>query len=176
MRRTLLFTLLSAIIVLVTSISSVAAQPEVLGRTPTVTRLVVLFSHLEEELSKAVGKHDLPAVSGLLGKDFEMRVNAMPGKPVPRSAWIRQSFAAPKWSRGVAQMAVHDFGNVAVASFLWKITPANSAVAHTVFIVDVWKQQGRTWKLAVRYAGPAARRHYPPPGAPTNRPAFEKKE
>jgi hypothetical protein len=53
-------------------------------------------------------------------------------------------------------MAVHDVGGgTAVVSFL-EITGGTGAQAvdARVFIVDVWKQLGASWKLAIRYASP----------------------
>jgi ketosteroid isomerase-like protein len=176
MRRTLVLTLLSAVTVSMMSLSAVASSGDGVGRIPTVTRLVRVFFEVEGRLGEAVEKRDMPAVSKLLSDDFEMRVGAMPGTPIPRAAWIQQSFAEPKSSPDMEQMAVHDFGKIAIVSFLWKLKVAESKMVRDVFIVDTWRQEAGAWKLAVRYAGPAAQGDYPIPGVPIIKPAFEKKE
>jgi ketosteroid isomerase-like protein len=176
MRRNLLLTLLWAVTVPLMSLSATASSGGGIGRTPTVTRLVHEFFQLEDRLGEAVEKRDMPAVSKVLGDDFEMRVDTMPGNPVPRAAWIKQSFAEPESSSAMEQMAVHGFGKIAIVSFLWKIKAAKSQVVRDVFIVDTWRQEAGAWKLAVRYAAPAAQGDYPVPGVPIIEPAFEKKE
>jgi len=153
-----------------------ATASEGIGRIPTVTRLVRLFSELEDHLIEAVGKRDTQAVSKLLADDFEMRVGAMPGNPIPRAAWIRQSFAEPKSSSVPTQMAVHDFGKMAVVSYARAIKAAKSETMRHIFIVDIWTKAAGDWKLAVRYAGPAGNDDFPIPGAAANTPPFEKKE
>jgi hypothetical protein len=34
-----------------------------------------------------------------------------------------------------------------------------------VFVVDIWRQSGPDWKLAIRYAAPAGTQDFPIPGA-----------
>lgn len=176
MQRTLLLTLVAAITGFIMNSSAAASQGAGISRIPTVTRLVVVFSHLEDKLSDAAQKHDKATVSHLLDQDFEMRVAAMPGRTIPRSTWIQQSFDEPKSSRRVEQMAVHQYGNIAIASFLWRITPTGPGAFRRIFVVDIWRQESGTWKLAVRYAGPAVKGPFPIPGAPADEPAMKKKE
>jgi hypothetical protein len=176
MRRTLFLTLLAATTVSMISMLALASSEDGVGRIPTVTRLVHIFFQLEGKLSKAVEKQDMPTASKLLSDDFEMRVSTKPGTPIPRAAWIQQSFAEPKSSRVMKQMAVHDFGKITIVSYLWKITDAKSKMGRDIFIVDTWRQEAGAWKLAVRYAGPAAQSDYPIPGVPIIESTFEKKE
>jgi len=160
----------------VTSLSVEASSSGSVGRIPTVTRLVHVFLELEGELNEALGKRDMQAVSKLLTDDFEMRVANMPGNPVPRAAWIRQSFKAPEASSLLEQMAVHDFGAIAIVSYLWSFTPAKSEVTREIFVVDTWRQDAGHWKLAVRYAAPGGLNDATIPGVASDAPAFEKKE
>jgi ketosteroid isomerase-like protein len=176
MRRILSLTLLAAITVSIMSMLAQASSEDGVGRIPTVTRLVHIFFQLEGKLSEAVEQRDMPTTSKLLSDDFEMRVSTMPGTPIPRAAWMHQSFAEPKSSLVMEQMAVHDFGKVAIVSYLWKITDAKSKMERDIFIVDTWWQEAGAWKLAVRYAGPAAQSDYPIPGVPIIESTFEKKE
>jgi ketosteroid isomerase-like protein len=52
-------------------------------------------------------------------------------------------------------MAVHEYGDLMVVSFLWKIdAPQKAGVAQNVFVVDTWKRNGDNWQVQVRYASP----------------------
>jgi hypothetical protein len=118
-------------------------------RIPTVTRLVQRFHQLEVALIDAVTKKDNSALNGLLTEDFELRAGAAPGLPVPRGQWIDHSFAARELPHPV-QMAVHEYGPVAVVSFL-----GEGGARGDVLIVDVWTNAGGQWKLSARYVAPA---------------------
>ena len=125
------------------------------GNVPTVTRLVKMFSELERGLTEKAQAKDAGALDALLDPSFEMRVGAAPGVPVPREAWIRdarKSTAAPR----IEQMAVHDFGDVAVVSFRERNLRAGAASrGRDRFVVDCWKRDGNGWKLVVRYVSDA---------------------
>ena len=135
----------------------VLAQPSPhSAAVPTVTRLVRMFSELERGLADKIRRKDASAVDALLDPSFEMRIGSAPGVPVPRDAWIRdarKSAAAPR----IEQMAVHDFGDVAVVSFR-EVSAASGARrrGHDRFVVDCWRRDGETWKLVVRYVSDAS--------------------
>ena len=175
MRKALLFMLLSTLGGCVISIPAALADANV-GRVPTVTRLVGIFSELEKNLAEAVARRDTKAVGKLLGKDFEMRVGDRPGNPIPRATWIQHSIAEPKSSSTLEQMAVHDYGRLTVVSFLWKLQETKSSSERDIFVIDIWMQGEDEWKLAVRYAAQTGTADSPIPGAVTVAPAFEKKE
>ncbi|HTL77109.1 MAG TPA: nuclear transport factor 2 family protein [Casimicrobiaceae bacterium] len=123
---------------------------------PTVTRLVKMFSDLERRLVEKTHAKDASALDALLDPSFEMRIGSAPGVPVPRDAWIRdarKSAAAPR----IEQMAVHDFGDLAVVSFR-EASAASGARrrGHDRFVVDCWRRDGETWKLVVRYVSDAS--------------------
>jgi hypothetical protein len=69
----------------------------------------------------------------------------------------------------VRGMAVHDYAAVAIASF------TQDGPAGTLFVVDVWRQQGSDWKLAVRYSSPAGAPAFPIPGVGAAEPEIPKK-
>src|SRR5262245_33301757 len=96
---------------------SAPAQDAAPGRVPTVTRLVKMFSELENTLGATLQRADAAGVDKLVAEDFELRVASMPGNPTPRAEWIRLSLGKASPYR-IEQMAVHDFGNVCVVSFL----------------------------------------------------------
>ena len=136
----------------------VLAQPvQQPTNVPTVTRLVKMFSDLERGLAEKARAKDASALDAMLDPSFEMRIGSAPGSPIPRDAWIQQTRAASHGASRIEQMAVHDFGDTAVVSFLEHSTDAaKRATAH--FIVDCWKRDGDAWKLAVRYASDASAR------------------
>ena len=126
-------------------------------RIPTVTRLVQVFSTLESELMVALQKGDSAVINQMLADDFELRSGAMPGTPMPRAEWLRNSHGQA--AMPIEQMAVHDYGTTAVVSFLGK-----RRARQDVFMVDTWSKSGDIWKLAVRYASPAGDRRFSIPG------------
>jgi isoaspartyl peptidase/L-asparaginase-like protein (Ntn-hydrolase superfamily) len=133
-----------------------AAQPATAtSRIPTVTRLVKIFSDLETRLAASVAARDVATIEQTLDADFEMRIGSMPGTPIPRADWIRQSIGTPG-EPSIDQMAVHDFGTVAVVSYRRAGNAAAGASAGgSLFVVDCWKRVGDGWKLATRYVSNA---------------------
>ena len=153
---------------------SFAAQNETASnRIPTVTRLVQLFTGLEATLSEAQSKGDAETLGNLLTDNFEMRIDASPGEPIPRAEWLKRVLEQRRAAQS-EQMAVHDYGDIAIVSFLLKseVTPKHSSA---IFIVDVWRKAGADWKLATRYAANASSSPQHIPGVPLKGQAFEKR-
>lgn len=141
------------------------------SRITTVTRLVKQFLELETALSAGLHGGNATAVEPLLADDFELRAAAAPGNPTPRAEWLRLALANPGPAVDIEQMAVHDYGEIAVVSFQWIPTgKGRRDVAKAITAVDVWRREPTGWKLAVRYAGPATRRDIVIPGASTEPP------
>src|SRR5512141_2655286 len=84
-----------------------AQQP---GRIMTLTRTMKVFSELENQLDDARRSHDNATLTKLLAANFEQRSGAAPSAPTPRAEWLAQSPATAQ----ISQMAVHEYGNVAV--------------------------------------------------------------
>ena len=135
------------------------------GRIPTVTRLVKLFTGLEMDVVAKTHAKDLSALDALLDPSFELRAGNAPGTPVPRDAWIRDARAAPRSPPRIAQMAVHDFGDVAIVSFR-ETAVAGAPGRSARQVVDCWKRDGAAWKLAVRYVSDASLRSAPAARSP----------
>ena len=150
------------------------------GRIPTVTRLVKLFTGLEMDVVAKTHAKDLSALDALLDPSFELRAGNAPGTPVPRDAWIRDVRAAsrspPRIEHNafekcveeaprIAQMAVHDFGDVAIVSFR-ETAVAGAPGRSARLVVDCWKRDGAAWKLAVRYVSDASLRSAPATRSP----------
>jgi len=120
-----------------------AAQPGGHG-TPVLSRLVQRFASLEGELADQAHSHNEAGLGKLLAADFEQRDATAPGRPLPRADWMRSALGKPIPGGEPSQMAVHDYGNVAVVSFL-------DAAQH-LYVVDVWSKTADTYALSVRYA------------------------
>ena len=132
-----------------------AQTPSPATRIPTVTRLVKVFSDLEAQLNAKLAARDTAAVERMLEADFEMRIASTPGAPIPRDAWVRQSLGTTG-EASIDQMAVHDFGSVAVVSFRQTGSGVQAAPARApIFVVDCWKPAEGGWKLATRYLSSA---------------------
>jgi hypothetical protein len=114
-------------------------------RVMTLTRTVKIFSELENQLDDARRSHDETTLGKLLAANFEQRSGAAPAQPTPRADWLAQ---APAAHREMSQMAVHEYGNVAVVSFV-------DAAQHA-FVVDVWNKADDHYALAVRYVSTAS--------------------
>jgi ketosteroid isomerase-like protein len=150
-----------------------AAPPRTI---PTVTRTVQLFSTLESDWLDAVHQRDGEALKKIVADEFELRSASVPGRPTARAEWQQQAFAAPPVDSTIEQMAVHEYGELAVVSFLWKIAaPKNSTVPATVFVVDTWKQMEGGWKAVARYAATVDGATKAVPGSDLATPAIHKK-
>ena len=76
-------------------------------------------------------------------------------RPLPRAEWLasrRVGEALP----ALSQMTVHDFGSLAVVSFISSVVSPPPSTSRDVFLVDVWRNEGGQWQLQVRYQAPAA--------------------
>ncbi len=126
------------------SAAGAATEAPAGARIASVTRQVQAFSQREHALADALRKSDRAALDHLVAIDFEQRDGAAPLQPVPREQWLAaNSGAAPE------QMAVHDYGETAVVSFVSNSRTAKAPAA--AFVVDVWRKKGEDWQLAVRY-------------------------
>jgi ketosteroid isomerase-like protein len=153
------------------------AQDRATGRIPTVTRLVRIISTLESELSAHARSGNQSALAQMLTDDFEMRIASNPGTPIPRDDWLREALAKPEPESRVEQMSVHEYGDIAVATFINRHEQAGSKKGSdgALFLVDVWKRSGDTWQLALRHAGPSGSSDFAPMGAGAKQPVIPKK-
>jgi hypothetical protein len=145
---------------LVTPAHSADTSSAPAGRIPTVTRLVKLFLDREEMLSAAMRAGDVASLERTLTDDFELRTGARAANPIPRADFLGDVARNRPTSSAASQMAVHDLGSIATVSFV-----QGDDSKRAIFVVDVWRQSGTDWKLAIRYAGPAGAPDFPIPGA-----------
>lgn len=133
---------------------------------PSPTRNVVTFTALEKNWIEAVQKHDTQALDTILAPKYELRSANTPGVPTPRADSLKQSLELPSFESSIGQMAVHEYGDMMVVSFMWKIAaPQGSGLAQNVFVVDTWKRVGDSWQVLVRYASPVGTDAAAVPGA-----------
>jgi hypothetical protein len=118
---------------------------------PVVTRLVQAYAGYERRLADAINRRDTVQIDRLVAKDFELRPANNIGIPTPRADWIAQSLKEPAVSVSIGQMAVHDYGNIRIVSFVMKRTAAASS-EYDIAVIDVWMQSGNSSVLKVRYA------------------------
>jgi ketosteroid isomerase-like protein len=102
---------------------------------------------------QAVQKRDKAALTAMLTDDFALE---MPN--ADRTAgedWVdsvmTKDFVLEKF--GVHQVSVIDLGNAAIVKFdrLQQATYKGAKENGQFFVVDLWKKDGDTWKLANRY-------------------------
>ena len=143
-----------------TAAVSAADEPPTGGRVPTVTRLVKIFVEQEAALASAIRAGDASMAGRLLTDDFEMRTGAAPANPVPRAEWLSEMVRVRNPGDEATGMAVHDVNGAAIVSFV------QGRGQTAIFIVDVWRAAAANdWKLAIRYAAPAASAAATIPGA-----------
>jgi ketosteroid isomerase-like protein len=122
------------------------------GAVVTPTRNILIFTKLENDWFDAVQRHDMDAVGRYVTDDFEIRSAQAPGVPTARNEALRQWAGMPATPSKIRQMAVHEYGDLMLVSFLW--TLGDGAAAQSFFVVDTWKRVGTDWRVAVRYAAP----------------------
>jgi ketosteroid isomerase-like protein len=133
---------------------------------PTPTRNVVTFTGLENQLLDAVQKKDSAALDKIVADRFELRTAAAPGVPTARDESLKQWQQLAPFQSVIGQMAVHEYGDLMVVSFLWKVdAPKEQALPKEMFVVDTWKRTDANWQLAVRYAAPVDGTGVAVPGA-----------
>lgn len=126
-------------------------------KIPQLTRTVKIFSELEVELINALKINNQNTLKNLLADDFEMRQPSKPGNPIPSADWLKHSLAeASIYTVNIEQMSVHDLKQTAIVNFLWTLASDNGqAPLLKFFVVDVWRQDGENWQLAIRYISPS---------------------
>jgi hypothetical protein len=158
MKRFLIFLGLSAM--LGSAVATEQAGPGGRGG-PVPTRNVLTFTKLENDMLDAVRRHDAEALARIVGDDFEIRSAAAPGVPTARDEALHAWAQLPVQQSSIGQMAVHEYGELMVVSFVWKLAE------QSFFVVDTWKRAGNEWKVSVRYAAPIMAGAAAVPGAVT---------
>ena len=122
------------------------------GAVVTPTRNVLTFTKLENDWFDAIQRHDAQAIGRYVTDDFEIRSAPAPGVPTAREEALRQWTQMPAAHASIRQMAVHEYNDLVLVSFLWTLGEGDAA--QSFLVVDTWKRVGTDWKVAVRYAAP----------------------
>ena len=126
-------------------------QPPPRQRVVTMTRFVKIFNDHEYDLIDAVRAGDKGNLDRLVSAEFEQRNAATPAVPVPRDDWLQANELKAPGQALVTELAVHERGELAIASFKLKLKDSD------LFIVDVWRRKGAdAFELVTRYASPIA--------------------
>jgi ketosteroid isomerase-like protein len=163
--RSLVFTA----IILAASLAAVAQEPVKPPLNPriiTATRQVTLFTGLERQLLQAVQKKDKAALQAMLTDDFQVEMpnaDLMPGEDWVASVMAKEFTLK---SSAIREMSVVDLGNAAVVKFerRQEANYKGSAVGGEFFVVDLWKKDGDTWKLANRFVSKSSATSAAPKG------------
>jgi ketosteroid isomerase-like protein len=128
-------------------------------RVVTTTRLVAVFSELENQWLQAVQHKDEAALTHLLGEDFQEWMPQASG-PLPREEWQQLAFAKRLSSFRFRQMAVRSVNeDAAVVSFVLSqsVQSGGKIAAEDYFVVDIWSQKSDHWVCTDRYALPLSK-------------------
>ena len=135
------------------------APPRPQKRIVTRTRLVAIFSELENQLFQALQKKEHTSLDGLLSDDFQVWTPAPPGDPIPGDDWRNQALAENLKAFQIRQMAARGLDeNTVIVNFVLnkKVETGSGSATRNYFVVDLWQRSGDTWKLGDRYASPLA--------------------
>ena len=137
------------------------ATPQTRGpaRIVTRTRLVSIFSGMENQLFGDVQKKDKAALTQLVTDDFAIWMPNDTGDPFPLDDWL-QSIATDYTLKSfrITHMAAHDFGEVVLVKFEvnQKADMKGKDASGQYFVVDAWLKTGDSWKLSDRYISKVA--------------------
>jgi len=148
--------LLSVILLILTSYLSASSQST--GRIETRTRLVSMFSGLQNQWFDAIAKKDTAALDRLLSPDHEVWTADHSG-PIPRDEWQIRAFSENLKSFRLSNMAVKALGdNVAVESFRVDLTASANGKPQTqqYFVVNVWTNDKDGWRCTDSYVSPVS--------------------
>ncbi len=143
----------AAIVSILLAVAAHAQQtkpaPQAGTRIVTKTRLVAVFSDLEQQLLTAGRTNGATVFDRLLARDFQVWTPAPPGQPVPRAAWLEKNASSPPEAFRIRQMAVRSLDHHAVVSFV--LVEGGGARQTARFIVDLWSNSSGDWQLTDRY-------------------------
>ena len=111
-----------------------------------------LFTHIEEDLDRALRYRDQSVLGTILAPEFRVRT---PEGVTPRAIWLRDAFN----NRGQClyhrrNIEIRAFMGVAVVSFIESATPAGHEQGcrpGEYLIVDVWESNHKNWQVSARF-------------------------
>jgi len=128
-------------------------KPTLNPRIITATKQVTLFSGLERQMLQAIQKKDKATLGTMLQDDCTIELPD--ADPLAGDEWVDSVMAQDYHLKSfvVRQMSAVDLGNAVVVKFdrIQEAGSKNASDSGEFFVVDVWKKNGDTWKLANRY-------------------------
>ncbi len=115
-----------------------------------VTRAVQEFTQRVMALQRAAGAGDADRVGELLGGGFEALRAEQPAEPIPREDWLAAMRAAGIARIQVEEMAVREYGPVAVVTFVMR----TEGQPQSRLVTDTWQLEGGRWHLQGRVSAP----------------------
>lgn len=161
---------------LMTTIVSLAQEPVKPSLTPriiTATKQVTMFSGLERQMLQAVQSKNKAALASMLTDDCS--IDMPDADAMDCGDWIdsvmNKDFVLTRFV--IRQMDVADLGTAAVVSYdrVQDSRYQGKPDGGEFFVVDLWKKDGDTWKLANRYVSKVGTTPYMPkaPVKPTGK-------
>jgi ketosteroid isomerase-like protein len=128
-------------------------KPPLNPRIITATRQVSIFTDFEKQLLKAVQGKNEATLKNLVADDCMIEMpdaDAMPGDDWIASV-LSKDYVLKSFS--VRQVSALDQGDFVVVKFdrVQQATYKGAPEDGEFFVVDVWKKNGDSWKLANRY-------------------------
>jgi hypothetical protein len=170
--RTSIFIVVLALAALADASAQEPVKPSLSPRIITATKQVAMFNGLENQLLKAVQKKDKAAAQAMLSDDL---IIEMPdADSLPGDEWLDSVLAKDYTLKSVMvrQMSAIDLGNAVVVKFdrLQEASFKGQTDNGEFFVVDVWKKDGDSWKLASRYVSKVSSQAViPNPAKPTGK-------
>lgn len=157
----------------VVSLAQEPVKPSLTPRIITATKQVTMFSGLEKQMLGAVQKKDKTALQSMLTDDCA--IDMPDADAMDCGDWIdsvmNKDFILTKFV--IRQMDVADLGTAAVVSYdrVQDSKYQGKPDGGEFFVVDLWKKDGDTWKLANRYVSKVGTTPYMPkaPVKPTGK-------
>jgi ketosteroid isomerase-like protein len=141
-------------------------KPPLNPRIITATRQVTMFSGIEKQMFEAVQKKDKSALQAMLTD--ECAIHVPDSDPMPCDEWVDSVMSKDFVLKSflTRQMSVSDLGTAAVVSYdrVLESSFKGQNDGGEFYVVDLWKQQGDTWKLADRYVSKVGSKPVMPKG------------
>jgi hypothetical protein len=128
-------------------------KPPLNPRIVTATKQVVMFSSLEKQMMEALQKKDKSALKAMLTDDTA--IHLPDAEPLPGDEWVEsvmnKDFTLKSFV--IRQMDVADLGTAALVAYdrVQQSTLKGKQDGGEFYVIDLWKKDGDTWKLADRY-------------------------
>ncbi len=150
--------LLTVLIATIFAAAQEPVQPRLTPRISTATRQVGIFTALEQQIVLAIQKKAPAALSSLLADDFA--IEEPNADPIAGQDWVQQVTGKDYALKSliIRNMSVADLGDAAVVKYerIQQATFQGKASSGEFFVVDLWRKDGDSWKLANRYVARVA--------------------